>query len=139
MTTSRSKKLNPEVEWEFQGEPLTGPMRTYQVVGKEEVFEIVVPEAWKVTFGPVSVGGGRVNGEGAGSMALRFYEDDKRQRAIFTGVRSFRDLSIPIRRVSGPSPNTIEIAQHKPGMMIETLRSTEEDDDDVPFAPVKSF
>jgi len=120
-------------EWEVRGEPFSGPIRTYQIVGRDEVFEIQVPDSWKVTFGPIAVGSGR-NSEGAGSMALRFYEDDKRQRAIFTGVRSFRDLSIPIRRVAGIGPNVMEIPQHKPGMMVEILTSEEEDDfDPVPL------
>lgn len=134
MTTSRSRvKVAPAPPgprpspppisegWEFRGEPHPGPVRIYQVVGKEEVFEIAVPEDWKVTFGPVAVGSGRINSEGGGSMALRFYEDDKRQRAIFTGVRSFRDLSIPIRRVAGIGVNEVMAPLHKPGMLVETI------------------
>ena len=60
---------------------------------------IKIPESWKVTFGPATKGGNR--GLGAGTnlkmpMALRFYENDTKQRAIFTDVVSFRDMSIPV-------------------------------------------
>jgi len=60
---------------------------------------ITVPENWKVTFGPA------VKGFNSGDntyrkvpMALRFYESDTKQRAIFTDVKSFRDASIQIER-----------------------------------------
>ena len=59
---------------------------------------ITVPETWKVTFGPAAKG---MNASKNGSnlrmpMALRFYEDEKHQRAIFTDVKSFMDSSIKI-------------------------------------------
>lgn len=53
--------------------------------------KLVVPEEWKVTFGPLIPGR-----EGAGTLALRFYEGKDKQRAIFTDVSSFRDASIPL-------------------------------------------
>ena len=60
---------------------------------------ITVPDSWKVTFGPA------VKGFNSGSdahrkvpMALRFYESDTKQRAIFTDVKGFRDASIKIER-----------------------------------------
>jgi len=59
-------------------------------------FQIDIPSAYRVTFGPAFVGGGpQVNGKIP--MALRFYESEKAQRAIFTDVASFRDMSIPMR------------------------------------------
>ena len=59
--------------------------------------KITVPSDWKVTFGPAAVG---VNKKGLGGrevpLALRFYENDTQQRAIFTNVVYFRDTSIQI-------------------------------------------
>lgn len=61
--------------------------------------KITVPDNWKVTYGPA------VKGNYASSaheqrykmpMALRFYESDDKQRAIFTDVVGFRDMSIKI-------------------------------------------
>lgn len=59
---------------------------------------ITVPEDWKVTFGPAARG---ANKSTSGTtykipMALRFYESETKQRAIFTDVVSFRDASIKI-------------------------------------------
>ena len=59
--------------------------------------QIDIPVTYKVTFGPAFVGGsekitGRI------PMALRIYETDKMQLAIFTDVSSFRDMAIPIRQ-----------------------------------------
>jgi len=59
--------------------------------------KITVPSSWKVTFGPVSIRGASSNRSGSGlkmPVAIRFYENENRQRAIFTNVVSFRDTSI---------------------------------------------
>ena len=63
--------------------------------------KITVPASWKVTFGPAAVPrkpGVRGNSNAAGKMpmAIRFYESKDQQRAIFTDVINFRDMSIPI-------------------------------------------
>lgn len=59
--------------------------------------KITVPESWKVTFGPASRGERKNNTHNLKMpMALRFYESDTKQRAIFTDVVSFRDASIKI-------------------------------------------
>jgi hypothetical protein len=61
--------------------------------------KITVPETWKVTFGPAVKGFDRKLSGGPSykvPMALRFYESETKQRAIFTDVVSFRDLSIPV-------------------------------------------
>ena len=58
--------------------------------------QIDIPEEWKVTFGPVAPNTAR-NDSGNHVLALRIYESNTKQRAIFTDVASFRDMSIPIR------------------------------------------
>jgi hypothetical protein len=59
--------------------------------------KITVPEEWKVTFGPATKG---VDHSGERRykvpMAIRFYETESKQRAIFTDVVSFRDMAIKI-------------------------------------------
>lgn len=76
-------------------------MTTYLIEfenGKKQ--KITVPESWKVTFGPAVVGGkgagNRGNYAGKMPMALRFYENGDKQRAIFTNIAGFRDMSIQI-------------------------------------------
>ena len=64
-----------------------------------EKFKVTVPDTWKVTFGPAVVGNRVKPGPqyaGKMPMALRFYENETKQRAIFTDIASFRDMSIPI-------------------------------------------
>jgi len=63
---------------------------------RSERFKIEVPADWKVTFG--SPGGNRGGFPDEGKE-LRIYEAENKQRACFTGVRSFRDLSIPVTRL----------------------------------------
>jgi hypothetical protein len=62
-------------------------------VGRERL-KVTVPSSWKVTYGPVVLTKGGYGQE----YAIRFYESANQQRAIFTGVLSFRDLSIPVQR-----------------------------------------
>lgn len=76
-------------------------MTTYLIEfknGKRQ--RITVPSSWKVTFGPAAAGANSAKyvGEGRAPMplALRFYEAENRQRAIFTDVLNFRDTSIKI-------------------------------------------
>jgi hypothetical protein len=57
-------------------------------------FKIDIPVDWKITFGAFQQG--KYGGEGG--YALRIYESENKQRACFTNVRSFRDLSLPITR-----------------------------------------
>ncbi len=59
--------------------------------------KITIPSDWRVTFGPAAVGMNKnPTNRLKMPMALRFYEDENRQRAIFTDIVSFRDMSIPI-------------------------------------------
>lgn len=60
--------------------------------------KITVPSEWKVTFGPLAIKGAN-SGKSLNNkmpIALRFYENDKKQRAVFTNVLSFRDMGIVI-------------------------------------------
>jgi hypothetical protein len=59
---------------------------------------ITVPANWKVTFGPAARGLDKSTNPQRYQMplALRFYENETQQRAIFTDVKSFRDMSIPV-------------------------------------------
>jgi hypothetical protein len=61
--------------------------------------KVTVPANWRVTFGPVVSFGADRRPQGnryTVPVALRFYEDETKQRAIFTHVTNFRDMSIPI-------------------------------------------
>lgn len=69
-------------------------IRTYEIKQGNERFRIDVPANWKVTFGPLSPG----SKFGGGGYALRLYESETKQRAVFVDVSSFRDLSIPYRK-----------------------------------------
>lgn len=75
------------------------PMTTYLIEfknGKRQ--RITVPSNWKVTFGPAAKGKNSDSGSSLKMpLALRFYENETRQRAIFTDVDSFRDMSIKIQ------------------------------------------
>ena len=80
----------------------TDNLRTYLIVHEDGTRrKITIPSTWRVTFGPAARGGNMPKRPGGPSykmpMALRFYENDTQQRAIFTDVVSFRDMSIPIQ------------------------------------------
>ena len=66
--------------------------------------KITVPSNWRVTFGPAARGshGAKYGSTLKMPLCLRFYENETKQRAIFTDVVSFRDLSIKteIKKVS---------------------------------------
>lgn len=62
--------------------------------------KIKVPSDWKVTFGPVAVRKStslHKDYQNKMPLALRFYESETKQRAIFTNVASFRDTSIEVQ------------------------------------------
>ena len=71
--------------------------KEYLIQRHNDCLKIKVPEDWKVTFGPVAVT--QQKNHGRGSLCLRFYESDTKQRAIFTDVVSFRDCSIPVEKL----------------------------------------
>lgn len=68
-------------------------MRTYEVVTSGQRLRMTIPAAWKVTYGPVSPGS---KAGYNGAPALRIYENETKQRAIFLNVVSFRDLSVKV-------------------------------------------
>lgn len=73
-------------------------MTTYLITHENKIErKITVPSSWKVTFGPAAKGMNKGNSGGLRiPLALRFYEAETKQRAIFTDVVSFRDMSIKI-------------------------------------------
>jgi hypothetical protein len=68
-------------------------IRTYEIRMQGDRFRIDIPANFKVTFGSLTPGS-----KYGGAMALRVYESETKQRAVFTDVVSFRDLSIPVRK-----------------------------------------
>lgn len=68
--------------------------RTYEIVTTRGKQRITVPDTYKVTFGAV-VPGTKGSG-GYGGWGLRIWESTDKQRAVFSDVISFRDLSIPV-------------------------------------------
>lgn len=60
---------------------------------------IKIPAGWKVTFGPLVPGSKDGSLNSSGALALRLWSGSKGseiQHAVFTGVESFRDLSIEL-------------------------------------------
>lgn len=70
--------------------------RTLLVECRKEKFKITIPADWKVTFGKPM---GKQYESDPDARELRIYEAETKQRACFTGVLSFRDLSIPMVRL----------------------------------------
>ena len=92
-------------------------MKTYTIEKTDgKIIRITVPEAWKVTFGPI-IGGktGDSYGREKGCLALRFYEDEKHQRAIFTNVRNFIDTSIKVENYEVVEEVDEKKAKREPG------------------------
>lgn len=72
-------------------------MTTYEIVtSREGTFRLTVPSTFKVTYGMLHPG--TKGGYGDGGNVLRIYEAETKQRAIFQGVTSFRDLSLKLER-----------------------------------------
>lgn len=57
--------------------------------------KVTIPSSYKVTFGPL-VPGSKDGNNGYAGIALRIYAGKDQQKAVFTQVESFRDLSISI-------------------------------------------
>lgn len=65
--------------------------KIYEVVQSNKTIRVRVPASWKCTFGPLAPGSKTYNGRDA--LALRFYEENTKQRACFTNVLSFVDIT----------------------------------------------
>lgn len=91
--------------------------KTYIIEKTDGTIRITVPEQWKVTFGPI-IGGKQAGSYGSerGCLALRFYEDEKHQRAIFTNVRNFIDTSIKVQKYAVVEEVDEKKAKREPGM-----------------------
>ncbi|MHA1961104.1 MAG: hypothetical protein ACW99U_12780 [Candidatus Thorarchaeota archaeon] len=57
------------------------------------VIRATIPGSWKCTFGPLTPGSKDRAYNSQGALALRFYEAENKQRACFTNVESFCDLT----------------------------------------------
>lgn len=71
-------------------------LRTLLVQDRSGVFKVTVPASWKVTFSAFMPGHG--GGPRDLGPSLRIYEGRDKQRACFTNVVAFRDLSMPMER-----------------------------------------
>lgn len=78
--------------------------KTYMVKRRGEELKITVPASWKVTYAPIQPGG-------RGEPCLRFYESDQKQRAIFTEVQSFVDVSIGVEKLVTERKSVDEVKQ----------------------------
>jgi hypothetical protein len=59
--------------------------------------KIEVPAEWKITFGMVAPGAKSSGGyDGHSGWCLRFYESKEKPRAVFTDVKSFREITVPV-------------------------------------------
>lgn len=87
---------------------MTEQKRQYLIKSSGETRIITIPESWKVTYGPVSPGSKYGDGN-----VLRVYESKEKQRAIFTNVVSFRDLSIPVRKLVKDKDEMLRLKNEK--------------------------
>lgn len=84
---------------------MSNEKRTYILNMKDGTKQkISIPGNWKLTFGPLVPGSkGDTGHNGVGALVLRVYEGNKdNQRAVFTGVESWRDtqeLDIEVEQV----------------------------------------
>lgn len=128
--------------------------RTYEIVTTERTFRITVPASWKVTFGAVvpttkSVG---ASSYGAAGWGLRFWEAADKQRAVYTNVVSFRDISIEtlvaaVRKFGQASDQWfIDDGKYELGTVEKAWKPVDEvkervpevaADDDIPFRPAR--
>ena len=100
---------------------------TYLIEKGNEKLRITVPKDWKVTFGPIVPGGQRRGYDGSAPNCLRFYESNDKQRAIFTGVTSFRDTSIPVEKLHYKVESTTDNKKnHKSESSKHTVEREEE-------------
>ena len=73
--------------------------KTYEIEFSDgRVQRLTVPASYKVTFGAIVPSDKAATYSGTGGWGLRFYEGSAAggQRAVFTEVKRFRDLSLPM-------------------------------------------
>jgi len=100
--------------------------RIYEITTDQGKMRVSIPEDWKITYGPVSPGAkGSYSG---GAMALRVYEAETKQRALFTGVYSFRDMSLPIMRAVVRQRGTSKWLPDNPTTVARVLRGIKHSD-----------
>lgn len=84
--------------------PKTIEYRDYVIEKSDGIFKIKIPSTWRVTYGrvqPTESAGRYGERSSSDAFCVRIYETEKQQRAIFTGVKSFRDLSIELSIAEG--------------------------------------
>lgn len=79
-------------------------MRTLQIKTTKAVYLLDVPDDWKITFSHVNPAAGSGDFRGRGGYCLRISEGTNQQRAVFTGVLSFYDMSLNLRKQRDPPP-----------------------------------
>lgn len=99
-----------KLEWEDSDTAPVGTDTTVDATEEKKTYlletknggqrRLTVPSSWKVTFGPTvpfeRKGAGGYRGD-EGTWALRLYEKGDKLRAIFTDVKSFRDMDIQVQ------------------------------------------
>jgi hypothetical protein len=77
--------------------------KTYEIVMTDGTRQrITIPATWKVSFGaivPASAKSSALSYNGAG-WGLRIWEATDKQRAVYSGVAEFHDVSIPTERMA---------------------------------------
>lgn len=69
-------------------------IRTYEILTKDGEYELEVPADYKITYAPIQPG----RFDHSTGNVLRIYENENKQRAMFTNVITFRDKSMPLRK-----------------------------------------
>lgn len=123
----------------------TSEKRTYILNMKDGTKQkITVPQNWKLTFGPLVPGSkdGSMNSRDA--LVLRIYEGNKdNQRAVFTGVESWRDtmdLEIQVERVqSKQQAARVDIPGEGQKDVIANMEVRQWVDPDKPVQPAVEF
>lgn len=79
------------------------PTKTYEIVMIDGTRQrITIPATWKVSFGaivPASAKSSALSYSGAG-WGLRIWEAIDKQRAVYSGVAEFHDVSIPTEKMA---------------------------------------
>lgn len=78
-------------------------MRTLQIKTTKAVYLLDVPDDWKISFSHVNPAAGSDGFRASGGYCLRISESATKQRAVFTGVLSFYDLALNLRKQRDPS------------------------------------